>query len=175
MKTNPTLIWVLPKILWPSLLLLTIGTGCVIQTHHDSGSFRSSLAATSGPDLPEEDKLLLRYQIRDQESALESERVVLVFHGLSQEQRRLFHFQGPQQAVQIAGSGVFSVSTTCASGRQMITFRSDYAAGTNTLEFGARRVRLTLGGRLLLAGDEAVDLSEGRKIIHFKGDKISVE
>jgi hypothetical protein len=124
---------------------------------------------------PDEDRMLLRYQIRDQQAVLESERVVLVFEGLSQEQQRLFHFQEPQQAVQIAGPGMSSVSTSCANAKHVITFRSDYAGGTNTLEFGERRVRLTQAGRLLLVKEQAVDLSEGQKIIHFKGDKILVE
>lgn len=119
--------------------------------------------------------MLLRYHLRDGQAALQSERMVLVFHGLSPEPQRLFHFQGTQQALQIAGDGVSSISTTCASGKQMITFRSDYSGGTNTLEFGEQRVRLTRSGRLLLAGDETVDLSEGQKIIHLKGDKLSVE
>ncbi len=57
----------------------------------------------------------------------------------------------------------------------MITFRSYYSGGTNTLEFGEQRVRLTRSGRLLSAGDETVDLSEGQKIIHLKGDKLTVE
>ncbi len=119
--------------------------------------------------------MLLRYRVREGQAALQSERVVLVFHGLSPEQQRLFHFQGTQQAVQIAGDGVSSMSTTCASGKQMITFRSDYSGGTNTLEFGDQRIRLTRSGRLLLAGDQTVDLSDGQKIIHLKGGKISVE
>lgn len=119
--------------------------------------------------------MLLRYLLRDGRAALQSERMVLVFHGLSPEQQRLFHFQGAQQAVQIAGDGVSSVSTTCASGKQMITFRSDYSGGTNTLEFGGQRVRLTRRGTLLSVGEETVDLSQGQKIIHLKGDKLSVE
>ncbi len=119
--------------------------------------------------------MLLRYQLRDGRAALQSERMVLVFHGLSPEQQRLFHFQGAQQAVQIAGDGASSVSTTCASGKQMIMFRSDYSGGTNTLEFGKQRVRLTRRGTLLSAGEETVDLSQGQKIIHLKGDKLSVE
>ena len=64
---------------------------------------------------------------------------------------------------------------SCASGKQLITFRSNYSGGTNTLEFGEQRVRLTRSGQLLLAGDQTVDLSEGQKIVHLKGDKVSVE
>jgi hypothetical protein len=55
--------------------------------------------------------MLFRYELHEGQAALQSERVVLVFHGLSREQQRLFHFQGKQQAVQIAGDGVSSVST----------------------------------------------------------------
>jgi hypothetical protein len=119
--------------------------------------------------------MMLRYQVRDQQAALESDRVALVFHTLSGEQRRIFHFQGMEQAVQIAGPGISSIATTCTSGKETIAFRSDYTAGTNILEFGTQRVLLTDSGRRLLVGDQTVDLSEGRKIIHFKGDRRWVE
>ena len=152
-----------------------MGIGCAMRTHHSSGSFRSTLSAVPGSAWPDEHRMLLRYQLREGYAALQSERVVLVFHGLSPEQQRLFHFQGTQQAVQIAGDGVSSVSTSCASGKQLITFRSNYSGGTNTLEFGEQRVRLTHSGKLLLAGDQTVDLSGGQKIVHLKGDKVSVE
>jgi hypothetical protein len=119
--------------------------------------------------------MLLRYKILDGESVLESDRVMLVFHGLTPEQQRLFHFQGEEQAVQIAGPGTSSVTTTCASGKQTITFRSDYNGGTNTLEFDGQRAQLTQGGRFVLVGDREIDLSDGRRTISFEGDTISVE
>ena len=161
--------------LWRSLLLIPLAVGCTTQVDHESGAFHSSYEGTVGRPVPQEYKMLFRYQVHDGEAALENERVVLVFHGLSPEQQRLFHFPHDQQAVQIDGPGKYHVSTTCGSGKDKVTFRSDYARGTNTLQFGAQRVRLTRRGWLLLAGEQSVDLSEGRKIIHLKGDNLTVE
>jgi len=163
------------KIFGCSILCLVMGTGCVTRTYHSSGAFSSNFATSRGSNWPDEQQILLRYQIREGQAALQSERVVLVFHGLPPEQQRMFHFQEAQQAVPIAGDGTFSMSTTCSSGKQTITFRSDYSAGTNTLEFGGRRVSLTSNGRSVSVGDQTVDLSEGLKIIHLKGDKVWVE
>jgi len=119
--------------------------------------------------------MLFRYQVHDGQAALENERVVLLFHGLSPGQQRLFHFQSDKQAVQIDGPGKHHVSTTCKSGMAKVTFRSDYACGTNTLQFGTQRVRFARRGWLLLAENQSVDLSEGRKVIHLKGDNLTVE
>ncbi len=107
--------------------------------------------------------------------ALESGPVVLVFHGVAPAQQALFHFQSEEQSVQIGGEGFSSVTTTCASGKAMVCFRSNYANGTNALQFGDQTVRFIEGGRILLAGGLTVDLSNGRKIVHLMGAKAWLE
>ena len=163
---------------WRSLLLIFLAVGCA-KVHHESNSFSSTNSTTrqaaTGAQWPEEQKMLFRYQIYNGEAALSNERVLLVFHGLSAGEQRAFHFQENQQAVQIDGPGSSSVSTTCTHNRDNIIFSSEYALGTNTLRFGTQSVRLSRGGRLLLAGDQSVNLSTGRKVVHVKRDKLTVE
>ena len=154
--------------LWLTLLLLSVAAGCGMRNHQHSRTHQTSVAATPGTQWPDEHKMLFEYHSRDGHAALESERVVLVFHGLTPEQQQLFHFQGSQQAVQIAGNGSSSITVTCATERGTVAFRSDYADGTNTLHLGQQTVRFTQSGRLLLAGDQTIDLNEGRKIVHLK-------
>jgi len=160
---------------WLSLLLLSVAAGCVIRTHNHFSKYSSSVATSADSRWPDEHKMLFQYHIRDGHAALKSDRVMLVFHGLKPKQQRIFHFQGNQQAVQIAGGGTSSVSVTCSTERGPVSFRSDYADGTNTLQFGQQTVRFTQGGQLLLGGDQAVDLSEGRKIVHLKRGRLLVE
>jgi len=157
------------------ILFVPMVVGCTMRIQFSSGSFSQNVSASPGSDWTDEQRMLLRYQLRDGHASLESERLVLVFHGLSQKQQRMFHFQGTQQPIQISGPGVSSISTTCAIGRGMIAFRSDYTDGTNTFGFNELRVRLVQGGRLLLAGDQMIDLNEGQKVIHLRDDKITVE
>ena len=162
--------------IWLSLLLVFVTAGCAVRIHHDFNDYQSSVTSTPSPDLPNECKMVLRYQIRDGCAALEVERFVLLFHGLTPAQQRIFRFQGGQQVVQVSGNGTSSTSVTCATGRGTVAFHSDYAEGTNTLQFGQQAVQFTQGGRLLSAGGETVDLAEGRKVVHLKSNKVlSVE
>ena len=163
------------KRLWSSLILVSMVAGCVLRLDHSSEAFRSSVALTPGPSWPDEDSLLLRYEERGGHAALESKRCVIVFHGLSLGQQRLFHFQDSQQAIQINGPGISSVSTTCSSGKETVTFRSDYANGTNTIQFGEQRIKLADKGRTLLVADEVMDLSGGRWVVHLKGGRATLE
>ncbi len=156
-------------------LLLVAAAGCGSRHHSNSSGWRSSVSRTPNVVWPDEQKMLFEYAVREEEAALEAEHVVLVFCGLTPRQQRLFHFQGQPQAVQIAGPGQSSVTTTCANGKDTLTFRSEYADGTNTLHFGKECVRFTQSGRLLLVGDQAVDVSEGRKIIHLRNGKFVVK
>lgn len=117
----------------------------------------------------------LHYETCDGHAALTTERVVLVFHGLSTAQQQLFHFQGKQQAIQIAGPGRSCVCTTCTNGKATVTFRSEYANGTNTLQFGEQVVRLACEGRLLLSGNQSVNLDEGQKTVHLRQTKLALE
>jgi hypothetical protein len=162
-----------------ALLLPALAAGCAVHGHlyhhHSSSSYHTTVTSTGGLNLPEEDRMQLRYTVRDGCAALESERAVLVFDGLTPAQRELFHFQGDQQAVQIAGNGLSSVSVTCVINQDQVSFSSHYAGGTNTLEFAGQSVRLVDGGRLLLAGDQRVDLSAGRKIVHLRHGKAVIE
>jgi hypothetical protein len=167
-----------PKI-WRSLLLLPLSVGCVTQVQHQSSSFSSTSKTTMqtapGSQWPEAHRMLFRYQVLNGQAALANERVLLVFHGLSPEQQRLFHFQQEPQTVQVDGPGTSSVSTTCTHNRDQVAFISDYALGTNTLQFGEQTVLLTRGGWLLLAGQQSVDLSTGRKVIHVIKGNLSAE
>jgi hypothetical protein len=160
---------------WLSLLLVPVAAGCVTRSSHYSNTYRSTVAATPGLNLPDKQQMLFQYHTRDNQSALEAGSVVLVFHGLTPAQQQMFHFQGEEQAVQIAGEGSSTVSVTCATGRGSVAFRSHYADGTNTLQFDQQTVRFTAHGRLLLAGDQAIDLREGRKIVHLRDGKVAVE
>jgi hypothetical protein len=161
------------------LLLVAVAAGCAKvktgRTYQHSTIHQTS--AHRGVPLPlaEEEQMYLQYCGREGEAALECERVVLVFHGISAKRQRLFHFQGQQQAVQIAGQAGSSVSVTCTSNGEKVAFQSNYTQGTNTLEFFGTTVRFTHGGRLLLAGDQTIDLSAGRKIVHLKDGKVVVE
>ena len=177
MKTHPAVVRLLLKAMavWGSVSLLTLVNGCLARTHHYSASHSSSVAATPGSNWSDEHKMVFRYGIRDDRAALESKRVVLVFRDLTPEQKRLFHFQREEQPVQIGGEGISSVTTTCANGKVMVRFRSDYANGTNTLQFGDQKVQFIESGRVLLAGDLAVELSNGRKVVQLTGAKARLE
>jgi hypothetical protein len=146
-------------------------TGCLARAHHYSGSQSSSLAASPGLNLPNEDTMVFRYKTRDGRATLDSPRVLLVFHDLNSDQQKFFHFQNEKQPVQIGGEGFSSVETTCGNGKTSIRFRSTYSNGTNVLQFGDQTVRLIESGRVLRAGNLVVDLSSGRKIVHLAGSK----
>jgi hypothetical protein len=161
--------------IWLPLLLVPFVAGCLMRSYHHSDIYRSTVAATPGLHLPDEQQMLFQYHIRDRQAALESKSVVLVFHGLTPEQKELFHFQGKEQAVQIAGDGTSTVSVTCTTDKRTVAFQSHYADGTNTLQFALQTVRFIKGGRLLLAGDQSIDLSKGRKTVHLRDGKVVVE
>ena len=156
------------------LLLLPVAVSCVMRSPHHA-QYQTSVASTLGSQWPDEHKMLFEYHARDGHPALESDHVVLVFHGVMPKQQQVFHFQGKQQAVQIAGNGTSSVSVTCTIDRETVVFRSDYANGTNTLHFGQQTVQFSQGGRLLLAGDQTVDLSKGQKVVHLRRNTVTVE
>ena len=160
---------------WLPLLLLGL-TSCSIHIRrHHSSSHQTSVAATPEVRWTDEQALRLRYGIRDEQTALESDRVVLVFHGLTPTQQGLFHFQGAEQAIQVAGPGVSTVSVTCSTERGSVALTSHYAEGTNTLQFERQTVRFVDRGWRLLAGDQSVDLSESRKVIHLRNGRATVE
>ena len=116
-----------------------------------------------------------QYSLRKGNAALETDRAILVFHGIQSERQKIFHFQKETQAVQIAGPGSSSVVVSCSSGPATLVFRSDYANGTNTLQFADRTVWITEEGKRLLAGDQCVDLTEGKKVVHLEHGKATVE
>lgn len=155
--------------------LLLFAAGCSARIHRYSGNQSSSFAASPGLNLPDEDTMVFRYKMRDGRATLESQRVLLVFHDLKPDQQKFFHFQNEEQPVQIGGDGFSSVETTCGNGKSSVRFRSTYSNGTNVLQFGNQTVRLITNGQGLLAGDLAVDLSGGRKIVHLAGSKAWME
>lgn len=160
---------------WLLLLVLCVPTGCGLRYRHHSSGLQTTLTGTAGSPWPDEHGMTLEYKSRNGHAALESARVVLVFHGLTARQQRVFHFQGPQQTVQVAGTGTSSAAVSCRFNRVTVAFRADYAQGTNTLQLGAQTVRFAQEGRLLLAGGQAIDLGSGQKVVHLEGDQARVE
>jgi hypothetical protein len=158
-----------------SVSLLLLAAGCSVRIHRYSDSQSSSLAASPGWNLPDEDTMVFRYESRDGHATLESPRVLLVFENINPEQQKAFHFENEEQMVQTGGDGISSVEAAYRKGKSSIRFHSAYFNGTNVIQFGDQTVRLIKNGRGLLAGDLSVDLSSGRKIVHLAGSKAWLE
>jgi archaellum component FlaF (FlaF/FlaG flagellin family) len=149
-------------------------SGCVVRFNSSHSSHNTTVSRSGLTPAVSQDQMVFRYTNYNGKAVLESDRVVLVFDGISRDEQRAFHFGGNAQAIQISGNGVSGVDVSCRRNVAFLRFHSDYANGTNTLQFGKQVVQFVDNGQLLLAGKESVALTNGQTRVHLnrKGEII---
>jgi hypothetical protein len=129
--------------LLPALLLVLFLTGCLRYHRHLSASTSSTTSSRLAAGGESATHLPFEYYSRGGKAALKSDRLVLVFHDLTDGQRQTFHFPDSGHSLQISGAGHQSVSTSCRHNLTFVKFQASYQDGTNTIEFGGQTVRGT--------------------------------
>lgn len=154
---------------WPILLTISVlAAGCVAHHHLQSYAEEHRASSTRANTRVDTNWWTLEYHSRDGEAILENQFVTLIFAGISPAQQRAFHFNGGKQQVQVNGDGQSRDSVSCRQNAALIAFEASYAQGTNTLRFGPGMVRITDGGRTLLANGESIPLSKAPAVVRVK-------
>jgi hypothetical protein len=154
-------------LLIPTLAAALVVSGCVIKYNKSSSSHNSSFTSSNvTPGLPQE-HMMLRFTNYNGKAALESDRIMLVYDGISRDEQRAFHFGGNKQSIQVNGSGTSAVDVSCRRNLAFLRFHSAYANGTNTLQFGKHVIRFAEAGQLLIAGEQRVPLTNGQTRVHL--------
>lgn len=149
-------------------------SGCVVKFNSSYSSHNTTMSKSSLTPSAAQEQMVFRYTNYNGKAVLESDRVVLVFDGISRDEQRAFHFGGNAQTIQINGTGTSAVDVSCRRNVAFLRFHSAYADGTNTLQFGKQVVQFVNNGQILIAGQESVPLTNGQTRVHLnrKGEII---
>jgi hypothetical protein len=142
-------------------------SGCAVKFNSSHSSHNTTVSKSSLTPAASQEQMVFRYTNYNGKAALESDRVVLVFDGISRDEQRAFHFGGNAQAIQVSGTGTSAVDVSCRRNVAFLRFHSAYANGTNTLQFGKQVIRFADGGQLLIAGEQTVPLTNGQTRVHL--------
>lgn len=148
------------KALLPILLACTL-TGCTISLNNSSEASTVHTSSLSGA-LATEGQLAFVYRVEGDNAILDSDKVTLIFPGLSERQRQIFFLNAGFIPLQIAGDGTAETTVSCRRNRAIAILNSRYQNGINTITFCGREVILFDHARRAITAGQTFDLSKGK-------------
>ena len=148
------------------ILLACTFTGCIIRSGNHSSEFSTAHSSSlTGPSTTD-DQLKFVYRLEGNNAILDSDKVTLIFPGLSERQRHMFFLNAGFIPLQIAGEGTAETTVSCRRGPITAILHSRYQNGINTITFCGREVILSDHARRATVAARTFDLSNGKTEIN---------